>query len=134
VEQEQPDDLAVAINTDLPVHRSLVGQRAADAYQSPFINLTSLVPSDDVEDLTTWIHRMRFLRVEAYPHLRRAAAAFARGDVANVQFILKQALVVTALTSRRRILSTSSAARSPTSTALSKTLVHACAPRRSGRA
>jgi hypothetical protein len=42
-QEEQPDDLAVAINTDLPVHTSLVGQRAAHAHAAPsYISVPSL--------------------------------------------------------------------------------------------
>jgi hypothetical protein len=88
--EERADDLAVAVSTDLPVHLSLVGQAAKEAMLTPFIKLSSTLGTDLVGELMPNVDRLRALREHAYPHLRRAASYFARGDLGGVEAALRQ--------------------------------------------
>lgn len=75
-----PDDPAVTVATDLPVHVSLRLGRAGDVMLTPFIHLASSLCNDAAGELMGRIGSVRVFREEQYPALRRAALAFARGD------------------------------------------------------
>ena len=85
---EQPEELAVAINTDIPVHRSFVGQPAAETSVTPFIALVGALGTDVAGELMPRIETLRALRERVFPHVRRAAGHFIRGDIASVEATL----------------------------------------------
>ena len=86
--EETGTELAVPVNTDLPVRLSLVGQSADEAIMSPFIQATMVIGDDETADLMARIDRMRQLEESIFPYIRRAASYFSRRDLGN----LKQSL------------------------------------------
>lgn len=90
-EQEQPGTLCVPVTTDLPVHTSLVGARADAVPITPFVKFASTLGSDVLDEVMPRIERLRALRSEVFPHLRRAASQFTQGDLAGVADALRRA-------------------------------------------
>lgn len=90
-EQEQPETLCVPVTTDMPVHTSLVGVRADAVAVTPFIQLASTVGSGVLSEVMPRIERLRALRSEVFPHLRRGASQFTQGDLSGVADALGRA-------------------------------------------
>ena len=78
--QEDPDDIAVTVATDVPVHLSLLRGRAGESMLTPFIQMTSSLSQESLHALLPRIGVLRHLRTEYFPVLRRAALAFSRGE------------------------------------------------------
>jgi hypothetical protein len=74
--------LAVAINTELPVHVSLLSAPVTERSPTPFIHFAGLAGlGERAEDLVTRINVLRQMRFELLPAVRRAAAFYGKGEM-----------------------------------------------------
>ncbi len=81
---EDPDDPAVTVATDTPVHASIARGRAAEPMLTPFIQIWASLGPERAAALMANIGGIRDFRESSYPALRRAALAFVRGDTGAV--------------------------------------------------
>lgn len=78
--EENPDDPAVTVATDTPVHNSIARGLAGEPMLTPFIQIFASLGKEQAVDLMERVGGVREIREAAYPALRRAAAAFLRED------------------------------------------------------
>lgn len=89
-EEESGGELAVPVNTGVPVHLSLIGQPAKEALMSPFLHATMNLGDDGASDVMERINAMRGNLESLYPHVRRASSHFRRQDRDNLVKALAQ--------------------------------------------
>jgi hypothetical protein len=85
-----PEDAAVTVATDVPVHVSLLRGRAADIMLTPFIQMTSSLGMENISNLMERIGGVRSFRETGFPIVRRAGEAFVRGDLPTVGKVLAE--------------------------------------------
>jgi hypothetical protein len=81
VDAEDPAAMAVAVATDVPVHLGLVGVTGPPAVTSPFILVSQELGLQRTSDLLDEVHRLRALREQLFPAVRRAASFWAERDL-----------------------------------------------------
>jgi len=86
---EDPDAVAVAVATDVPVHLGLVGVTGQRAMMSPFILVSQTLGLDRTSDLMSEVDRLRALREQLFPAVRRAASFWAERDLEGLTKALK---------------------------------------------
>lgn len=78
---EDPDQLAVAVATDVPVHLGLVGVTGEASMISPFILASQDLGLGRAEPVIGRAHELRTLREQLFPGVRRAASFWADRDL-----------------------------------------------------
>jgi hypothetical protein len=86
---EDPDALAVAVATDVPVHVSLVGAAGDASMLSPFILVSQELGLVRAAPVTDKANKLRALREHLFPGLRRAASFWSDRDVDGLTAALR---------------------------------------------
>jgi hypothetical protein len=96
--RETPDMLAVAINTELPVHVSLLSAPVTEHSLTPFLRLMQLSGhSDQAVEVVERVNVLRQMRFEMLPPVRRAAAFYGRGDMRKLGRELQRIPIISEL-------------------------------------
>jgi hypothetical protein len=82
--RETPDMLSVAINTELPVHVSLLSMPVTEVRLTPFMQLVAEA-GEGVADTIERVNVLRQMRFELLPSVRRAATAYAANDIERLR-------------------------------------------------
>jgi predicted RNA-binding Zn-ribbon protein involved in translation (DUF1610 family) len=84
--RETPQMLSVAINTELPVHISLLALPVTEARLTPFIQfITASGGGEAVGATIERVNVLRQMRFELLPSVRRAASYYAAGDMPRLR-------------------------------------------------
>jgi hypothetical protein len=78
---EDPNALAVVVATEVPVHLGLVGATGKAAMVSPFILVSQELGLERAAPVTDKANRLRALREQLFPGLRRAAWFWSERDL-----------------------------------------------------
>jgi hypothetical protein len=90
--------LAVAVNTELPVHVSLLAAPVTEPSLTPFLRLLQVAGhSDAAVEVVERVNVLRQMRFELLPPVRRAAAFYARGDMTNLARELERIPIISEL-------------------------------------
>jgi hypothetical protein len=88
---EDPDGLAVAVATDLPVHVGLIGVNGAAALISPFILASQELGLEEAARVVDSVDKLRVLREHLFSPARRAAEFWAERDAKGLKTALRTA-------------------------------------------
>jgi len=90
-DEDVSEGLAIMVATDMPVHLSFFGTSvdADEHFRSPFFYLMGQLGAKPIMDLMPRIEKLRHIRENWYPPLRRAAGAYARRDSVGLRNSLK---------------------------------------------
>ena len=72
LDTEDPEAVAVAVATDVPVHLGLVGAIGDATLMSPFIVVSQALGIDRAKPVVDKAHKLRALREHLFPGVRRA--------------------------------------------------------------
>ena len=89
--RETPEMLAVAVDTEIPVHLSLFSMPVTEVRETPFIRfVTSGQSSEMLQQTVGSVNELRELRFALLPSLRRAAVFYASGAMEKLGEELKR--------------------------------------------
>lgn len=89
LDAEDPEAVAVAVATDVPVHLGLVGATGSAAVISPFIAVSQELGLERAKPVVDGGNRLRALREHLFPGVRRAGAFWADRDLDGLTQALK---------------------------------------------
>lgn len=77
-------DVAVAVSTEVPIHKTAIGEPLERAMLTPFIRLISAIGNSAAYPITQRVDFGREMREHCFPHIRRALAFLVRNDLEGV--------------------------------------------------